>query len=138
MGGGGGGGGPTLQQQQLETQQAVTNASLNNEENLQRKTILNSMQGTRVFRGSALSRQLAGNTPGAAAGNPAPGPATPTGSGSFLFGRTQKSLLDLAPGSGATPSGGAGTSNAGTASAGGYAGGAGAGGGGRRGGGPLP
>jgi hypothetical protein len=66
-GGGGGGGGPTVQQQQLETQQAKDNANLNLEENAQRKTILNAMQGTRVFRGSALSRALRGNTnqPGA-------------------------------------------------------------------------
>ena len=136
MGGGGGSSGPTLQQVQLETQQAVTNATLNSEENLQRKTILNAMQGTRVFRGSALSRALAGNTPGAAAGNPGSGPGIPTGS--FLGGRGQQSLLDMAPGSGATTAGGAGTSNAGTAAAGGYAGGIGAGGGGRRGGGPQP
>lgn len=67
MGGGGGGGGPTVQQQQLATEQAMTNANLNLEENAQRKTILNSMQGTRVFRGSALSRAMRGNTnqPGA-------------------------------------------------------------------------
>lgn len=68
MGGGGGGSsGPTVQQQQLQTQQALTTANLNLEENAQRKTILNSMQGTRVFRGSALSRALRGNTnqPGA-------------------------------------------------------------------------
>lgn len=66
-GGGGGSSGPTLQQQQLQTQQALTTANLNLEENQQRKTILNSMQGTRVFRGSALSRALRGNTnqPGA-------------------------------------------------------------------------
>lgn len=70
MGGGGGGGGPTVQQQQLQAQQAMTTANLNLEENAQRKTILNSMQGTRVFRGSALSRALRGNTnqPGAAGG----------------------------------------------------------------------
>lgn len=136
--GGGGSSGPTLQQQQLESQQAITNASLNNEENLQRKTILNAMQGTRVFRGSALSRSLAGNSPGSAAMNPAPGPAVPGGSSSFLGGRNQKSLFDLAPGSGATSAGGAGPSNPGTSPAGGYAGGIGAGGGGRRGGGPAP
>lgn len=66
-GGGGGSSGPTVQQQQLQTEQALTTANLNLEENAQRKTILNSMQGTRVFRGSALSRALRGNTnqPGA-------------------------------------------------------------------------
>jgi hypothetical protein len=135
--GGGGSSGPTPQQVQLETQQAVTNATLNNEENLQRKTILNAMQGTRVFRGSALSRALAGNSPGSAAMSPAPGPGVPTGSASFVT-RGQQSLLDLAPGSGATSAGGAGTSNPGSAPLGGYAGGIGAGGGGRRGGGPQP
>lgn len=61
-GGGGGSSAPTVQQQQLQTQQALTTANLNLEENAQRKTILNSMQGTRVFRGSALSRALRGNT----------------------------------------------------------------------------
>jgi hypothetical protein len=59
--GGGGSSGPTLQQQQLETEQALTTANLNLEENSQRKSILNAMQGTRVFRGSALSRAVAGN-----------------------------------------------------------------------------
>lgn len=70
MGGGGGSSGPTVQQQQLQAQQAMTTANLNLEENAQRKTILNSMQGTRVFRGSALSRALRGNTnqPGAGGG----------------------------------------------------------------------
>lgn len=61
MGGGGGGSGPTVQQQQLETEQALTTANLNLEENSQRKSILNAMSGTRVFRGSALSRAVAGN-----------------------------------------------------------------------------
>ena len=64
FGGGGGSTGPTLQQQQLQTEQALTNANLNLEENSQRKSILNAMLGTRVFRGSALSRAVAGNTPG--------------------------------------------------------------------------
>ena len=59
--GGGGSSGPTLQQQQLETEQALTTANLNLEENSQRKSILNAMSGTRVFRGSALSRAVAGN-----------------------------------------------------------------------------
>lgn len=127
--------GPTKQQQQLETQQAVTNANLNIEENSQRKAILNSMQGTRVFRGSALSRSLAGND----AGLPAPGPSQAqvgVGRGDFgPFGRNQKSLFDL--GSGATAAGGAGISGA-VVPTGGYAGGT--GGGGARGGqrGPIP
>jgi hypothetical protein len=56
--------GPTAQQQALQTEQATTNANLNLQENEQRKVILNAMQGTRVFRGSALSRAIAGNTPG--------------------------------------------------------------------------
>jgi hypothetical protein len=59
--GGSGGSGPTLQQQELQTEQAMTNANLNLEENDQRKTMLNAMQGTRVFRGSALSRAVRGN-----------------------------------------------------------------------------
>jgi hypothetical protein len=97
MGGGGGGGsGPTLQQQQLETQQALTNANLNLEENSQRKTILNAMQGTRVFRGSALSRALAGNNnaPGVA-----PGPSTAqVNSYGQLVTAPQTSLLDTRAG----------------------------------------
>ncbi len=62
MGGSSGSSGPTVQQQQLQTEQALTTANLNLEENAQRKPILNAMQGTRVFRGSALSRALRGNT----------------------------------------------------------------------------
>jgi hypothetical protein len=65
--------GPTVQQQQLETEQALTNANLNLEENSQRKSILNAMLGTRVFRGSALSRAMRGNNNIGA--NPAPGPS---------------------------------------------------------------
>jgi len=59
----GGGGSPsqTAQQVALQTEQGITNANLNLEENEQRKTILNALQGTRVFRGSALSRNIAGN-----------------------------------------------------------------------------
>lgn len=60
--GGGGSSGPTQQQVDLQTEQAMTNAQLNLEENQQRKTVLNAMYGTRVFRGSALSRAIAGNT----------------------------------------------------------------------------
>lgn len=96
--GGGGSSGPTPQQQQLETQQAITNANLNIEENEQRKAILNAMQGTRVFRGSALSRSLAGNTPGSAAGSPAPGPSLTqlnNARGGGPFNRSQASLFDL-------------------------------------------
>lgn len=65
--GGSGSSGPTAQQVALQTEQATTNANLNLEENEQRKTILNALQGTRVFRGSALSRQMATDEP--AAGN---------------------------------------------------------------------
>ena len=59
--GGGGSSGPTQQQQDLQTEQALTNANLNLEENEQRKVILNAMQGTRAFRGSALTRSTAAN-----------------------------------------------------------------------------
>lgn len=131
MGGGGGGSGPTVQQQQLETMQARQNASLNLEENAQRKSILNAMLGTRVFRGSALSRALRGNTPGTGGEENAPAPsraqvnnATPP----IAIG--QQSLLDQRQ-SGNTASGntaaggtgGSGVANAGTA--GGYRGSAG-------------
>lgn len=65
--------GPTAQQQALQTEQATTNANLNLEENEQRKVILNAMQGTRVFRGSALSRQIASNSTGAGTPQAPPG-----------------------------------------------------------------
>lgn len=108
MGGGGSGGsGPTVQQKQLETQQAVTNANLNLEENSQRKAILNSMTGTRVFRGSALSRAVSGNTPGGA------GPASASQINTYnqIVTTPTASLLDQqSRGSGATPAGGAGAS----------------------------
>jgi hypothetical protein len=65
--------GPTAQQQALQTEQATTNANLNLEENEQRKVILNAMQGTRVFRGSALSRQIASNTAGTGTPSAPPG-----------------------------------------------------------------
>lgn len=112
MGGGDGSSGPTLQQQQLQTEQALTTANLNLEENSQRKTILNSMQGTRVFRGSALSRALAGNSnaPGVA-----PGPSTAqVNSYGQLVTAPQTSLLDTrsAGASGSTPAGGVGGSGA--------------------------
>ena len=110
MGGGGGGSGPTLQQQQLETQQALTTANLNLEENAQRKSILNAMSGTRVFRGSALSRAVAGNNDvGPPAGAPSKAQqnaqvAAPTVSTSLLDTRKQQT------GTGATTAGGAGAS----------------------------
>lgn len=65
--GGGGSSGPTKQQQQLAAEQSITNAQLNLQENEQRKTVLNALQGTRVFRGSALSRSIAGNSAATAA-----------------------------------------------------------------------
>lgn len=87
--GGGGSSGPTAQQVALQTEQGVTNAELNLEENEQRKTMLNALQGTRVFRGSALSRAVASNrtttgTPfappaSAAQTTPIAAPVTPAG-----------------------------------------------------------
>jgi len=71
--GGGSAPGPTAQQQALQTEQALTNANLNLEENEQRKVILNAMQGTRVFRGSALSRAVAGNSAGTGTPSAPPG-----------------------------------------------------------------
>lgn len=123
MGGGGGGSGPTLQQQQLETEQALTNANLNLEENSQRKAILNSMMGTRVFNGSALSRALRGNTPGSG-GAPGAGPAsaTQTNDEAAPISASAVSLLDQrekASSTGATPAGGAGASGGGAAIGGG-------------------
>lgn len=108
MGGGGGGSGPTLQQQQLQAQQALATANLNLEENAQRKAILNAMQGTRVFRGSALSRAIRGDTPG---GEPKAAPsAAQSNAGSLV--PPSSSLLDQR-GSGSTPAGGTGASNVG-------------------------
>lgn len=111
---GGGSSGPTLQQQQEMTQQGLTEANLNLEENSQRKSILNSMLGTRVFRGSALSRAMRGNTPGSGGEQAAPAPSASqlsAGSDSPITGATQ-SLLDQrqASASGATPAGGTGAS----------------------------
>lgn len=123
MGGGGGGSsGPTLQQQQLEAAQAKMNADLNLQENEQRKAILNSMTGMRVFRGSALSRAVAGNTAGGAAyGGPSPTQVRNSSGG--LISRAQQSLLDAAAaGSGSTPAGGAGASGGGGIAAGGRSG----------------
>lgn len=126
MGGGGGGSGPTLQQKQLETQQGITSANLNLEENSQRKSILNAMLGTRVFRGSALSRALAGNTPGTGGEEAAPAPSRSqlnTGVEAPIA-AAQSSLLDQrqSNATGATPAGGAGGS-ASPGIGGGYAGG---------------
>lgn len=109
MGGGSGGSGPTVQQKQLETQQGVTNANLNLEENSQRKAILNSMTGTRVFRGSALSRAVSGNAPGGAGAGPAS--ASQINTYNQIVTTPTASLLDQqSRGSGATPAGGAGAS----------------------------
>ena len=117
-----GSGAPTAQQQELMTQQATQTANLNLQENEQRKTILNAMQGMRVFRESALSRAVAGNTPGTA---PVGGPA-PTQAGRKFIAPRQQSLLDtVAAGSGSTPAGGAGASGGGGAAAGGRRGGSG-------------
>lgn len=111
MGGGGGGSGPTVQQRQLETQQALTSANLNVQENEQRKAILNSMEGTRVFRGSALSRSMRGNTPGSSE-QPGPSPAQQGMNGTPVAKSGMQSLLDeqVSNASGATVSGGAGAS----------------------------
>jgi hypothetical protein len=118
MGGGGGGSGPTLQQQQLETAQALTTANLNLEENAQRKSILNAMSGTRVFRGSALSRAVAGNNEG---GLPSGAPSKAQTSAATVAPTVNTSLLD-SPGfgnhlltqrqTGATTAGGQGASGA--------------------------
>ncbi len=113
MGGGSGSSGPTLQQQQLETQQAITTANLNLEENAQRKSILNAMQGTRVFRGSALSRAVAGNTSGSNQPPGAPSLAqTSAGQQPAPISAASQSLLDQRSSSelGATPAGGVGAS----------------------------
>ena len=92
--------GPTAQQQALSTEQATTNANLNLEENEQRKVILNAMQGTRVFRGSALSRQIAGNSAGTATPQAPPGPSPSQQNAPLRAGVAGASLLDI-PGSGA-------------------------------------
>lgn len=124
MGGGGGGSGPTLQQQELEAQQAKTNANLNLEENAQRKSILNAMQGTRMFRGSALSRSVVGNTPGTGAEAAPPASASQINSYNQIIVAPTKSLLEeQARGSGATPAGGSGASGGGGAAVGGRSGG---------------
>ena len=107
--GGGSTPGPTPMQQALQTEQATTNANLNLEENEQRKVILNAMQGTRVFRGSALSRQIASNTAGTGTPSAPPGVSGQQQNAPLRAG-AGGSLLDLAgaaPGS-STPSTGAG------------------------------
>lgn len=127
MGNHSGGSGPTPQQQQLETLQATTSANLNIEENAQRKSILNQMLGTRVFRGSALSRALRGNTPGTGGEESAPAPSkSQRDAGSIVpVVVGQKSLLDQR-GSGNTAAGGTGASGGATAGVvGGYRGGTG-------------
>lgn len=118
MGGGGGSGAPTPEQRALMTEQALTTANLNLEENDQRKNIISSIMGTRVFRGSALSRNLRGNAPGSADGPP---PASQSQLNSYgqIVGPVTPSLLDdQARGSGATPAGGAGASGGGGRAAG--------------------
>lgn len=133
MGGGGGGSGPTLQQQQLQTEQALTTANLNLEENSQRKTILNAMQGTRVYRGSALSRAVAGNNDDAGTPQPAPSSSQTNNYGQLIAAPVTSSLLDSrAGGSGATTAGGAGASGGTGGAASGARGGSGASGGNKR------
>lgn len=98
---GGGTPGPTAQQQALSTEQATTNANLNLEENEQRKVILNAMQGTRVFRGSALSRSIATNRAGTVAPSAPGAPSASQQAPPLSTAGAGGSLLD-APGS--TPS----------------------------------
>lgn len=135
MGGSTGSSGPTLQQQQLQTEQALTTANLNLEENSQRKTILNAMQGTRAYRGSALSRAVAGDNNDVATPQPAPSSSQVNSYGQLIEAPVTSSLLDArVGGSGATPAGGAGASGGtgGGGAGGGRGGGAGGAGGGKR------
>lgn len=97
--------GPTAQQQALQTSQALQNANLNLEENEQRKVILNAMQGTRVFRGSALSRSVAKNTPGEGTPLAPPGPSASQQNAPIRAGTAGGSLLDLAGTPGGTAPG---------------------------------
>ena len=130
MGGGGGNANPTPQQQQLMTEQALTTANLNLEENSQRKSILNAMMGTRVFRGSALSRALRGNAPGSPGENAPPASQSQLNAYNQIIAPVTSSLLDeQAKGSGATPAGGAGPSGGGGRAVGAIGGPAGGGGG---------
>ena len=98
--------GPTAQQQALQTEQATTNANLNLEENEQRKVILNALQGTRVFRGSALSRAVASNTAGTAAPTPPPGVSGQQANAPLRTSGAGTSLLDVAGGTGVPGLGG--------------------------------
>lgn len=95
----------------------MTTANLNLQENAQRKSILNAMFGTRVFRGSALSRAVVGNTPGQGGENAAPAPSSSQQNGGAVFSPTSASLLDAreSAASGATPAGGTGASASGAA-----------------------
>jgi hypothetical protein len=114
--GGGGSSGPTVQQEQLQTQQALTTANLNLEENSQRKVILNAMQGTRAFRGSALSRNIAGNNDAPAAAGAAPAPSADQAINTYgqITTTPTASLLDQAA-RGQSSAGGAGASGNATA-----------------------
>lgn len=123
--------GPTAQQQALQTEQATTTANLNLQENEQRKVILNALQGTRVFRGSALSRDIAGNSAGIGTPQAPPGPSQSQQNAPIRAGIAGASLLDIpgsggattvgpsvAAGQGATPGGRAGGGGAGRIGAG--------------------
>lgn len=114
--------GPTTEQQRLEAQQATEIANLNLEENAQRKTVLSSMMGTRMFRGSALSRAVAGNTDGTGTPVGAPSRTQRRGVGAPI-GVPGPGLFDSI-GAGSTPAGGAGASGGGGVAGGGRAGGA--------------
>lgn len=103
--GGGGGNGPTAQQQALQTEQALTNANLNLQENEQRKVILNAMQGTRVFRGSALSRAIAANRDETGKITAPPGPSPEQQSAPLRTPGAGTSVLDLTPGGSGSGSG---------------------------------
>src|ERR1700722_6639850 len=91
--GGGDSAAPTAQQVALQTEQALTNANLNLEDNEQRKTILNALQGTRVFRGSALSRQMAADQAPVSA-TPAGAPASAAQTAALKDAAAGNSLLD--------------------------------------------
>jgi hypothetical protein len=94
--------GPTAQQAALQRDQATTNANLNLEENEQRKVILNALQGTRVFRGSALSRSIAGNSAGVGTPQAPPGPSQAQQNAPIRAGVAGSSLLDTPGNEGAT------------------------------------
>ena len=109
--------GPTAQQVAEQTMENTQNANLNLEENEQRKVILNAMQGTRVFRGSALSRQIAGNSAGTVAPQAPPGPSPSQQNAPLRAGVAGASLLDI-PGSGADEAGASVAAGRGTTAAG--------------------